>query len=102
MINILEYIIKQRELRGWTEYTLSEKAELPQSTISSWYKKNMLPSLTSLDKICNAFGMSMAQFLAGEDEIYPLTVEQKELIDNWSHLNPEQKKSILQLLKVMH
>ena len=49
-MDILEKITKLREARKWTEYMLSEKSGLAQSTISSWYKKNMLPSITSLEK----------------------------------------------------
>ncbi len=101
MINILEQITKHRLARNWTEYTLAEKADLPQSTISSWYKKQMLPSLASLEKICNAFDMSMSQFLAGDDEAFPLSGEQKELLEKWVKLSKEQKESLLNLMKTM-
>ncbi|HCG33115.1 MAG TPA: transcriptional regulator, partial [Ruminococcaceae bacterium] len=37
-------IRQNREARGWTEYQLAERSGLPQSTISSWYKKGMTPS----------------------------------------------------------
>ena len=60
MVDILDRITKQRLLRNWTEYELAQRSELPQSTISSWYRKKMLPSLASLEKICHAFDMTMA------------------------------------------
>ena len=47
MINVLERITHFRNLKGWTEYQLAEKSGLTQSTISSWYRKNMLPSIPS-------------------------------------------------------
>ena len=50
MTDILEIIKQNREARGWSEYQLAERSGLPQSTISSWYKKSMTPSFTSLDK----------------------------------------------------
>lgn len=37
--DILSMIRQTREARGWTEYQLAERSGLPQSTISSWYKK---------------------------------------------------------------
>ena len=37
--DILSMIRQNREARGWTEYQLAERSGLPQSTISSWYKK---------------------------------------------------------------
>ena len=58
MIDVLQKITLQRTARNWTEYQLAVRSGLPQSTISSWYRKNMLPSLSSLEKICTAFDMS--------------------------------------------
>lgn len=101
MINILEQITKHREQRGWSEYQLAEKADLPQSTISSWYKKQMLPSLSSLEKICSAFDMTMAQFLMEDEELVPINDEQKQLLEHWSYLSKEQKEIVLKLIQVM-
>ena len=51
-----------RQERNWTEYQLAEKSGLPQSTISSWYRKNQIPSVQSLEKICSAFNITLSQF----------------------------------------
>ena len=57
-------------LKGWTEYQLAEKSGLTQSTISSWYRKNMIPSIPSLEKICTAFGITLSQFFADESDTF--------------------------------
>lgn len=97
MIDILQKITDQRTARNWTEYQLSIRSGLPQSTISSWYRKNMLPSIPSLQKICSAFDMTIAQFLS-EGNLLELDSDQKELLEQWSLLTPEQKKALLSLL----
>ena len=51
MINILDRITSYRTKKGWTEYQLAEESGLTQSTISSWYRKNLVPSIPSLEKI---------------------------------------------------
>ncbi|MBQ6813960.1 MAG: helix-turn-helix transcriptional regulator [Lachnospiraceae bacterium] len=61
-MDILKKITMLREERHWSEYQLAEKSGLTQSTISSWYRKNMLPSIPSLEKICDAFGITLSQF----------------------------------------
>lgn len=61
-MDVLEKIVKLREERHWSEYQLAEKSGLTQSTISSWYRKDMLPSIPSLAKICDAFGITISQF----------------------------------------
>ena len=75
MKDILAEIVRYREERGWSEYQLAEKSGLPQSTISSWYRKKMMPSLSSLEKICSAFGITMSQLFA-ENEAVSLTDSQ--------------------------
>ena len=67
---ILTTITKYREDRGWTEYQLAERSGLPQSTISSWYRKNMMPTVPSLEKICNAFGITLSQFFQKTEQLF--------------------------------
>ena len=100
MIDILQKITLERTARNWTEYQLALKSGLPQSTISSWYRKNMLPSLTSLAKICSAFDMSMSQFLA-TDNYRELNHTQIALLEKWNCLTPPQKKAFFELLKTI-
>ena len=87
--------------RGWSEWKLAQETGLKQSSISDWYSKNQLPKIPSLEKICAAFGITMAEFFCGEDEPVVLTPDQKEMLENWSALSPEQKQAVLSLLKNM-
>ena len=64
MKDILAAILEYRTARGWSEYQLAERSGLPQSTISSWYRKNMVPSVPSLEKICAAFGITLSQLFS--------------------------------------
>lgn len=100
MQNILETIVKNRLERGWTEYELAERSGLPQSTISSWYRKNMLPTIPSLEKICNAFNITLSQFFNEDERFITITItkSQKELIDRYVRLNKKQQSALLNLL----
>jgi len=98
MINILDRITSNRISRGWTEYQLAQKSGIPQSTISSWYRKKMLPTLPSLEKICHAFDMSMAQFLSEDNCLTEITPDQKELLGKWELLTLSQKTAFLDLI----
>lgn len=77
MVNVLERITELREERYWTEYQLAEKSGLTQSTISSWYRKGMLPTIPSLTKICDAFGITMSQFFL-EDTKQAISLTEKQ------------------------
>ena len=100
-MDVLGKITELREARNWTEYMLAEKSELPQSTISSWYKKGMLPSITSLEKICNGFGITMSRFFSDGNEAVELTLEQKLMLDRWDTLSKDQKSTLLEFLKTI-
>jgi len=99
--NILEIITKNREAQHWTEYQLAEKSGLPQSTISSWYRKNMTPSFASLEKICQAFGLTLSQFFQDGEKLIFVTREDRGLLERWSYLTAEQKQAVRQILDKM-
>ena len=101
MMDLLGIIKNQREARGWSEYQLAERSGLPQSTISSWYKKNMNPSFASLEKICDAFGITLSQFFSDGETSVVLTPSQRELLDKWNCLTEEQHNALLILMDSM-
>lgn len=100
MINVLDRITYYRTQKGWTEYQLAVESELTQSTISSWYRKNLIPSIPSLEKICNAFGITLSQFFS-ENEQFSLTTTQSELIKASGHLTENQMLSLITFLNTL-
>lgn len=102
MKDVLQEITKLRLKRNWSEYELAKNSGLTQSTISTWYSKNQTPTIQTLDKVCKGFGITLSQFFAENDDAISLTEEQKNMLDNWSALNPKQKQIIMELLQNMH
>lgn len=99
-MNILERITQLRTARNWSEYQLAEKSGLTQSTISSWYHKNLLPSIPSLEKICDAFGMSLSEFFVEPgDTFIPVNEKQSELLVATDRLNDYQMQLITDFIK---
>lgn len=101
--DVLKKIEAERIKRNWTEYTLSKNSGIPQSTISTWYRKQLQPSVASIEKICAAFGISISQFFEIEEErkLEGMTKDQYELYRSWAKLNQSQKKALLNLIKSM-
>lgn len=98
-MNILEKITEMRLERGWTEYELAERAELTQSTISSWYRKKLIPSIPSLERICAAFGITLSQFfLEGDCFSAQITAEQGDILKRWGRLTKDQQKKLTDFL----
>lgn len=101
MIDVLKKINYYKAQKGWSEYQLAEKSGLTQSTISSWYRKDMLPSIPSLDKICSAFGITLSQFFSEESDDFSITEEQKRFLNAAGHLTPQQQTALIQFLKTL-
>lgn len=87
--------------RGWTEYKLAKKSGLSQSTIANIYRRNTVPSIATLEAICNGFGITLSQFFADE-EMVELTPDLKEIFDCWVTLTPAQKDAAVHMLKAMN
>ena len=97
--DVLKKIESERLKRNWSEYTLAQNSNLTQSTISTWYSKQLQPSIASIEKICKGLGISLSQFFSENDICSDLTPEQKEIFTLLEILSPEQKKALIQLLR---
>ena len=80
---------------------MAKESGLSESTLANIFKRNTVPSISTLEAVCAAFGISLAQFFAEQDMV-ELTPELKELFDHWVSLTPEQKQAALQMLRAMN
>lgn len=98
-MNVLDRIVELRNERNWTEYQLAEKSGLTQSTISSWYRKDLSPSIPSLEKICNAYDITMSQFFLEDSTTTDLTPIQMELIESSHKLDAQQMERLIRFIQ---
>ena len=87
--------------RGWTEYRLSKACGLSESTLANIFKRNTLPSISTLEAICKGFGITLSQVFA-EDDMVEMTPELKELFDSWVNLTAQQKKAVMQIIQAFN
>ena len=99
MKDILAEITRLRLNRNWSEYQLAQHSGISQSTISTWYRKNQVPTIQTLEKVCLGFGITLSQFLANDDDAVSLTESQKDLLDCWAALTDTQQALFMQLFK---
>ncbi len=98
-MDVLEKIRMLKLERGWSEYQLAEKAGITQSTISTWFRTKNLPTIPSLEKICAAFNISLAQFFFEDGDTQTvLTEKQARLLHHFNRLTEKQQNDLLQLL----
>ena len=97
-MNVIERIDLLMEERGWSDYRLSLESGLSSSTIANIHRRNTVPSITTLEAICDAFGITLSQFFAGDGASVQLTPDQKEMFDDWLYLSGEQKKIVADII----
>ena len=101
MIQVEEIIARIDELsknKGWSRYKLNKMADISPSTMNNIYNRKSFPSIPTLIRICDAFGISLAEFFTFEmnpfeEELSPRE-EKLALIDKYENM-PESNKRML-------
>lgn len=101
-MDIIKRITDLTNERGWSTYKLAQKSGLSSSTIANIYRRHTIPSLSTLEIICDAFGITLSQFFSEDTDAVPLTPEQKEMFDKWVNLTPSQKEIIEKIIQEFH
>jgi len=99
--DILGRIEYERSLRHWSEYVLAKNSGIAQSTISTWYRNNLKPSLASIEKICQGLGITLSEFFRDDNDmnkLHDLTDDQSEFLNLYASMTDEQRKCLNMLL----
>ena len=94
----MDILGKIRELqgdRGWTDYKLAQEAEIPVATLSAIFMRKNTPKLETLQCICNAFGLTLAQFFLEDEQIEVLSDAEKEMLQVFRKLSPKQQQALI-------
>ena len=99
-MDIQERIRNLMDARQWTEYRLVKESGLPASTIANIFHRGTIPSIITLETICETFDLTLSQFFA-ESNAISLTNEQINLLNHWATLSNDQKQALIALIEKM-
>ncbi len=94
-MDIIDKIRKLQGERGWTDYKLAQKADISVATLSSIFTRNSPPKLDTLQCICNAIGLTFAQFFLEDEKIEVLSETEKEMLQVFRKLSPKQQQALV-------
>lgn len=101
-MDVLKRIDEIMRKQHLNDYQLSKLSGLSTSTISNMRKRNTIPSIATLEYICDSFDMTLSQFFVDEDTIlYPVNETQKDFLDYFVLLTGEQQHLVLEVVKNM-
>jgi len=98
-INPLERIRKLCEERGWSYYQLAKASGVTYSTLNTMFSKQNMPSLPTLFKLCQGFGISITDFFEPDRSKTGLTEEQALCLSLFTSLSPQDRQLALAYLK---
>ncbi|MCD7717342.1 MAG: helix-turn-helix transcriptional regulator [Lachnospiraceae bacterium] len=87
------------EERGWSYYRLAKASGITYSTLNTMIHKQNLPSLTTLQKICDGFGISLTDFFDPNRDVSGLTDEQAKCLSLFTSLTPQKQELALAYMK---
>lgn len=90
---IIERINALCRARAWTSYRLAKESGITYSTLFTMLHKANSPSLPTLMKICDGFGITLAQFFDGKDDSVLLSDGDKDHLFRWNQLSGENQKA---------
>jgi len=99
-MNVTKRIESRLKQRGWSVYRLGKESGLSQSTLAHIFREDSAPTISTLETICKAFGITLSQFFA-EGDFVSLTSEQQNMLDKWATLSDEQKRLVLDMIENM-
>lgn len=97
-MEVAQKIIRLQKERGWSDYKLAKEANISQSSLATLYARNTPPKLEMLQCICNAFGITLAQFFLEDERIEVLSEREKEMLSVFRKLSTKQQKALVDLL----
>lgn len=87
------------EKRGYTKYRLSQLTGMSQTALGNIMSQESMPTIPTLEKICEALGITLAQFFAGEYIRPDLTSVQEEILDVWDGLEAKEQEILLSFVR---
>lgn len=97
--NAIERINELCRERDYSYYELAKRAGIPYSTLNTMILKNNSPTLPTLYKLCEGFGISLIQFFDFEGGFQALTTAQQECLKLFCSLTPQDQELAIAYMK---
>ncbi len=92
--DVVKKLNKMRLERNLSVYKLAYLSGLNQSTLANTFSRGLVPSIVNLEAICDAMGVSLAQFFTESEEDFKLTEKERQMLINYRRL-PEETRDLI-------
>lgn len=105
LVKIGKYVAGKRKELGLTQKQLAEKLSMSDKSVSKWERGICLPDVSVYEEYCSILGISINEFLAGEDIAQENIVKKSE--DNLIQITTDSKhrqkklKTVIAVLSIL-
>lgn len=92
---------KIRTAKGYSVYKLSQLSGVSETHIRDLERGDRNPSLDTVERIANVFGISLSEILNEDETVSYLTSEEKEFLDCYRMLPKNRSAALLAFLKTL-
>ena len=87
--------------RNWSFYRLAKESGITYSTLCTMLHKANSPSVPTLIKLCNGFGITLSEFFDVTNDTALLSPEEKHVLCLWNALNGENRGAAEKYLRFL-
>lgn len=100
-LDISTRLKKIRTAKGYSVYKLSQLSGVSETHIRDLERGDRNPSLDTVERIANVFGISLSEILNEDETVSYLTSEEKEFLDCYRMLPKNRSAALLAFLKTL-
>ncbi|MDD7185224.1 MAG: helix-turn-helix transcriptional regulator [Oscillospiraceae bacterium] len=93
---VIERMYQLLKERDWTVYRLAKESGLAYSSLNNIFVRNTVPSVFTLEKICNGFQITLSQFFDTDTPIINvsdmLNSDERHLIETYRTLSKSDRQ----------
>lgn len=100
--DVINRIQELLQFKHWTAYKLAKEADMSYSNLNNIMNRKSCPSIATLEKICNGFGISISEFfLFSENPLRDsqITETHQDMINSYESLSTRNKELLLTYLR---
>lgn len=105
MNDVLQRIQTLMNERKWTLYRLAQESSIPYSSLSSLFKKDNQPTLSTLEKICTGFHITLSEFFSDKPPYREIpksySEDEKVLIENYRKLSKKNQSLLSEFTNLL-
>lgn len=98
LVKIGKYIAEKRKDAGMTQRQLAEKLGMSDKSVSKWERGVCLPDVSVYSDLCRNLGISISEFLAGEDIAHDNLIQRSEESIICVSADSEQRQKRLKII----